>query len=179
MSKLSNLQRVTVRDWMGRSIRRTQRRNFKKKIIRTCAPKKSINYVKITGYWYSTAKVKTVRWSNVKTTPKPPEWKNDRPNSQSGEGSTKIHPSKQVRQRANQPFSRFSEGAEQVDPKTGWEMVSLCCFIKLVFITVAIIRQMVAGIEVGWTVNFWFFQIPIARCFAYRQWRFPCKRRSV
>ena len=31
MSKLFNLQRVTVRDWMGRSIRRTQRRNFKRR----------------------------------------------------------------------------------------------------------------------------------------------------
>ena len=32
----------------------------------------------------------------------------------------RVHPSKQVRQRANQPFSRSSEGTERVDPKIGW-----------------------------------------------------------
>ena len=40
---------------------------------------------------------------------------------ESGGARPKIHPSKQVRQRANQPFARSSEGAERVDPKTGWK----------------------------------------------------------
>ena len=70
---------------------------FQKKIIHTCAPQKSIKDVKIVGYWYSTAKVQTVRWNNVKTTPMPSESKSDKE-------VPKIHPSKQVRQRANQPF---------------------------------------------------------------------------
>ena len=34
---------------------------FQKKIIHTCATQKSVKYVKIVGYWYSTAKVQTVR----------------------------------------------------------------------------------------------------------------------
>ena len=36
---------------------------------------------------------------------------------ESGEGSTKIHPSKQVRQGENQPFSRSREGAERIEAK--------------------------------------------------------------
>ena len=35
-----------------------------------------------------------------------------------------LHPNKQVRQRANQPFSRSSEGTERVDPRNWMEMVS-------------------------------------------------------
>ena len=35
-------------------------------------------------------------------------------------------------------------------------MVPFCCLIKLVFVMVAIIRQMVAGIELGRTANFFF-----------------------
>ena len=37
----------------------------------------------------------------------------------------KLHPSEQIRQRANQPFSRYSEGPERVDPKTGWKWHTL------------------------------------------------------
>ena len=40
---------------------------------------------------------------------------------ESEEGNKKIHSSKQVRQREHQPFSRSREGAERIDPKTGWK----------------------------------------------------------
>ena len=40
---------------------------------------------------------------------------------ESGWPNPKIHPSKHVSQRANQPFLRSSEGAERFDPTTGWK----------------------------------------------------------
>ena len=40
---------------------------------------------------------------------------------ESGEGNTKNHISKQVRHRESQSFSRFRDGAERIDPNTGWK----------------------------------------------------------
>ena len=68
---------------------------------------------------------------------------------ESGKGNTGLHPSEQVRQRPGQPFAGHSEGIERVDSPNRMEMVSFCSFIKLVFVVVAIIRQMVAGIMLG------------------------------
>ena len=69
------------------------------------------------GDWYSTVKWKTVRWTNAKT-------KKSKINylyEESRERNTKIHTSKQARQRENQPFSSSREGAERNDPKSGWK----------------------------------------------------------
>ena len=44
----------------------------------------------------------------------------ERLHKESGEGNATIHSSKQERQRENQPFSWSREGAERIDPKTGW-----------------------------------------------------------
>ena len=62
---------------------------------------------------------------------------------ESGEGNTKIHPGKQVRQRENQPFSRSRE------PENWMEMVPFCSLIQLVFVVVGVILKMVAGMELG------------------------------
>ena len=50
----------------------------------------------------------------------------DRLYRESGGANPKIQPSKQVRQRADQAFSRSSEVAERVDPKTGWRWYPPC-----------------------------------------------------
>ena len=46
----------------------------------------------------------------------------NRSHRESGRANPKIHPTKQVSQKANQPFLRSSEGAERVDPTTGWKL---------------------------------------------------------
>ena len=71
-------------------------------------------------------------------------------------------------------FAWHSEGTGTSRPQNWMEMVSFCSLIKLIFVVVAIIRQMVAGMEL--TVIF--LLIPVSRCFAYRQWRFLCANLS-
>ena len=56
-------------------------------------------------------------------------------------------------------------------PENWMQVVSFYCLVKLVFVMVAIIRQLVAGMDLGWTLNFFF--ITIARCFTHKQWQFP------
>ena len=65
--------------------------------------------MKIDGYWYSTAKGKTVRWTNVNTTQKPPKSKSGYTKNLKDRGRRST-PSKQIRQRTDQPFSRYSKG---------------------------------------------------------------------
>ena len=49
----------------------------KRQIIHTCALQKGTKDVNTFVFWYSTANVTTVRWNNVKTTPKPSKSKSD------------------------------------------------------------------------------------------------------
>ena len=144
---------------------------FQKKIIHTCAPQKSIKYVKIVGYWYSTAKVQTVRGNNVKTTPKPSESKSDCTKSLEKEGQKSI-PSNQVRQRANRRFLRFSEGAERVDPKTGWRWYRPTT-------SSSSSSSWWQSAEKWWQHRVGMNSELFDFCFACRQWRFRCNRRGV
>ena len=82
-----------------------------------------------------------------------------------GEGRTKLHPSNQVRQRANQPFLRFSEGAERVDPKLDGDGI-LYHLIKFIFV-------MWQSSKKWWQASSWMNSEIFDFCFAHRQWRFP------
>ena len=75
---------------------------------------------------------------------------------ESGGARPKIHPSRQVRQSSNQPFSRYSEGAERVDPKTGWKLYPSTTSSSPSSSWWQSSEKMVAGIELRWTVNFFF-----------------------
>ena len=130
---------------------------------------KSIKDVKTVGYWYSTAKVKTVRWNNVKTSPKPSEWTSDCTESLE-------NPSQQTSTAKSQSTVLKIQWRSRMSWPENWmEMVSFSCFIKFVFVMVALIDK-------WWQASSWdeecFFH-PTARRFACRQWRYPCKRREV
>ena len=97
---------------------------------------------------------------------------------ESGNGNTRLHPSEQARQRQGQPFAWHDGGSERVDPKTynlnpsasssssGWRPSSWWPSSSWSH------RRLVG-------VNDIFLLFPESRRFAYKQWRFPCKRRRV
>ena len=98
---------------------------------------------------------------------------NKRLHKKSGAASPKIHPSKQVRLTFNTPFSRSSEGAERVESKTGWKWYPPTSHQ-------AHFRHGGKWWQASSLDEKWFLmKIPISKCFAFRQWRFLCKRCGV
>ena len=77
---------------------------IQKKTIHTRLQQKSVKDVKTVGYWYSTAKGENGPMNQREDYAEAIRIK-DRLYEESGEGNTKIHRSKQVGQRENQPFS--------------------------------------------------------------------------
>ena len=95
---------------------------------------------------------------------------------ESGKANTRLHPSEQVRQRPGQPFAWHDEGNERVDPRTGW---------RWYFSTASSSSSSTCwkSSEKWWQAWSWdeqcFSLRPMSTCWAYRQWRFTCKRRGV
>ena len=142
---------------------------FQKKIIHTCAPQKSIKDVKIVGYWYSTAKVQSVRWNNVKTTPRPSKSKSDCTKSLEKEGQNSIPANRYGKKHINRFWDSVKEPNE-LTRKLDGDDIPLP--LHQVHLRHGGNHEKNGGsIELGWTVIFFDF------CSAYRQWRFSCNRR--
>ena len=90
---------------------------------------------------------------------------------ESGKASTRLHPCEQVRQQPGKPLAWEIEGTERVDPKTGWRWYPSAASSN----SSSTKRK---SSEKWWQAQSrdeqWFFcLIPVSRCFAYRQRRFP------
>ena len=128
--------------------------------------------MKILGTLYLTLRVKTDLWNNKTITKKLKKLKRDCMRSME-KGNTRIHTKDQGRQRRSEQFTGTEEGSERVDRKTDWKWYD---------------HPSTSSSSSSWQAASWwkstqwderFFFLQTQGVFAYRQWRFPCKRREV
>ena len=153
-SRLSNSQRVTVRGWMGRGLLRTHRRNGKRRPFIRGYRRRTLQTSKLLG-----TGTQQPRWKRSAET----TWRLRRSHQNQRAIVRRFcrrmdkYPSQQTSTaKSESAVLRTQWGSRTSWPQNEMKMVSFCCLIKLVFVMVAIIRQMVAGIELGWTVSFFF-----------------------
>ena len=121
------------------------------KITPVSLQRQSATDVKMLRCLYSTVQVRTARWTNVKTTTKP--------------SKSKSHHTKRLAKVTQDsiPVNNFDN--DQVNHSLGTMKELRECrlqnWMEMVSLTVI------------------FLSIPVSRCFAYRQWRYLCRRRGV
>ena len=140
---------------------------LQKKTIRIWLQHKSRKDMKMDGYRYSTAKGETVRWTNMNYKKK----LKDR-----GRRSTPVN------KFDNEQISRSLGTAKDLNELT--QRLAGSGTLRIhhqAHLHRGGDHQTNGGMHgVGLNSDFFIFsKAPSARCFAYRQWRFPCKRRSV